>query len=737
MVNNIFTSNNIVITNDVSYSDGQWRASTKNPYFIFKYSFLPKKGWWKVKLRIRADANILPKLYFDFGNDFNERQSISLKHIRGDLYSATIKLPFEVKNLRFDPLEEPAIFSVDLLCFKHLSIFGISIFALKQVLRIFIKNPKNAIPKIFKSAKSFLRSTKIYDITSASAEDRQQTAFEIWQEKFDYKPEKHNEGLNRNLDSLDKKPKISIIMPVYNTDKVLLDKAINSVRNQLYQNWELCICNDKSSKKYIKEALDEWQKIDDRIKVKHRQQNGHISQASNSALELVTSDWVALLDHDDVLRANALAEIVMAIHENPEAEVFYSDEDKLDATEKRYDPHFKPDFSPDLFRSMNYLNHLTVHKTHNIKRVGGWRDEYIGSQDYDLNLRIWESIRDEQIIHIPKILYHWRAIKGSTALDSREKDYAVDAGLQALNAHLKRVDVAAQAERLAEFSHYRVKYDLPKDLPLVSIIISTTDNVDSVRRCITSIYEKSGYSKFEIILVNNNSKHEDSFQYFEMLTQKGKARILNYPHAFNQSAIKNFAVEHAKGSIIGFMNFNLEAISENWLVEMVSLVCRDGIGCVGAKLYHENNTVQHGGIILGLDGIAGPSHKYLSRWEPGYFARMKALQNLSAVTGACLFVKKSIFLQLGGFNEESLKTAYNDVDFCLKLRAAGYLNIWTPFAELYYYQNISTSTGTDSEIDYMRRKWFKDFSVDPYYSPNLSITGKDFSIKTEDPPYFL
>jgi len=523
-------------------------------------------------------------------------------------------------------------------------------------------------------------------------------------------------------------------MPVYNTPERYLVEAIESVQNQTYDRWELCIVDDASTAVHVRRVLERFQQTDPRIKIRYDQENGHISRASNAALELARGEWVAMLDHDDILEPHALAEVALEICAHPDAELIYSDEDKIDVDGRRFDPFFKPDFSRELFRSQNYLNHLTVHRADNIRAVGGWRIGFEGSQDYDLNLRIVERIDATRIRHIPKVLYHWRAIKGSTALAGSEKDYAFEAGRRALEENVARMGLSAQVEHAPETPFYRLHFSVPDPQPLVSLIIPTRDRVALLRDCLESIWEKTTYRNYEIIVVDNGSKDPDALKYFHKLESKRNCRILQYNKDFNYSAINNFAANKSGGEILGLINNDIKVISPDWLEEMVSWAIQKDIGCVGAKLYYENGRIQHAGVITGVGGVAGHSHKYFDRRDPGYFYRLKVVQNLSAVTGACLVVRKSVFDEVGGLNEKDLPIAFNDVDFCLRVRQAGYLNVWTPYAELYHLESISRGAEDDpekirrfqAEIAYMKNRW--TLIPDPYYSVNLTLDREDFSL---------
>jgi GT2 family glycosyltransferase len=534
-------------------------------------------------------------------------------------------------------------------------------------------------------------------------------------------------------------PKISIIVPVYNPNKQLLIECIESVINQSYPHWELCLADDKSTHSHVREVLTIYNAKDKRIKTVFREVNGHISAASNSALEITTGEWTALLDHDDELHEHALFHVVSAINKKSDTEFLYSDEDKISQEGNRVDPHFKSDWNLDLLYSQNYVSHLGVYKTAILKNIGGFRLGYEGSQDFDLLLRYSREINQENIVHIPKVLYHWRMVEGSTALAPGEKLYTTDAGIKALNSHFKALDETVTVEQGNNANLYKVNWPTVNNNvsePLVSLIIPTYNGYEITKQAIDSILEKTTYSNYEILLVDNNSNDPVALAYFDSFDLHEKVTVLRYPYPFNYSAINNFAAKQAKGEVIGLVNNDIEVISPQWLTEMVSHALREDIGCVGAKLYFPNNTIQHAGVIYGLGGVAGHSHKHFPREHPGYFYRLMLVQNLSAVTAACLLVRKSVFNKVQGLNEKDLTVAFNDVDFCLKVQAAGYRNLWTPYAELYHYESVSRGAEDNPEkvarfnreTDYMKRVWNTDSKADPCYSPNLTLDREDFSI---------
>ncbi len=528
-------------------------------------------------------------------------------------------------------------------------------------------------------------------------------------------------------------PLISVLMPTYNPDPGWLRAAIESVRAQLYPHWELCIADDASTSGEVRDILRSYSESDKRIKVVFRPENGHISAASNSALALATGAWVALMDHDDLLAEQALFWVAECIAAHPDARLIYTDEDKIDDEKgQRFDPYFKPDWNIDLFRSQNTFSHLGVLATDLVRAVGGFHEGLEGSQDWDLVLRCIERVGPEQIRHVPRVLYHWRVHGASTAGSMKAKPYAALAGERALNQHFARIGVRATAEYVGV--GYRTRYALPDVPPLVSLIIPTRNALELVRQCVSSIVAKTSYPRYEIIVVDNDSDDPAALTYFRSIAQKPNIRVVRDEREFNYSALNNAAVQVARGEVIALVNNDIEVISPDWLSEMVSFALQPGVGAVGARLWYPDRTLQHGGVVLG-PGVALHAHKGLPAGLNGYAGRAALIQSFSSVTAACLVIRKAIYQQVGGLDEVNLQVAFNDVDFCLRVREAGYRNVWTPYAELLHHE--SATRGEDvspqkrqrfvREIAYMQQRWPDMLRHDPAYNPNLTAAGEDFS----------
>lgn len=557
-----------------------------------------------------------------------------------------------------------------------------------------------------------------------------------WVQECDTLTPARLDALRQRAAQLASPPLISVLMPVYNTPEKWLVRAIESVRSQLHPHWELCISDDASTQPHVRTVLERYAREDPRVRVVHRPQNGHIAAASASALELATGEFCALLDHDDEIPPHALLLLAEQALAHPSAELIYSDEDKIDETGQRFDPHFKPDWNPDLLTSQNYLSHLTMIRTATLRRVGGFRVGFEGAQDWDLFLRVTESVPAATIHHVPHVLYHWRAIDGSTATQLAEKDYATQAARRALEEHFIRTRQIAQPE-LARGSHWHIVRPRPEPAPLVTLVIPTRNRRELLVTCVESIYARTAYPAFEFLIADNDSDDPELFAFYERMKVRGNFTVLPCPGPFNYSAINNRAVAHARGEIVGLLNNDLETLHPEWLDEMVAHVVRPEIGCVGAKLYFPDRRIQHAGVVTGLGGVAGHAFKGFTREEPGTPQfRPHVVHNVSAVTAACLLVRREVYQRAGGLDEAGLAVAFNDVDFCLKVEALGLRNLFTPFAELLHHESASRGAEDSPEkirrfqreIEVMKQRWGTRLLNDPAYNPNLTLDAEDFGL---------
>lgn len=733
------------------------------PRFLLRSSLgqMPE-GWVEISYKMESFRKWLhPSLYLDAGAGFLETQKITLprpfkvltlsseKNEISTLPSLEVPaepktevrflifLPGPVHGLRLHLLTASRAFFPQDLRIRELGILQMAGLLLWRHLRPFVSQPGLLLRMIQRSLNVGRREGfAVIRRRFLLQEQGVGAGYQEWVEAYDRLTSEDRASIRQHSKQMGYKPLISVVMPTYNTPVQWLRLAIESVRNQLYPYWELCIADDASSAPQVKQLLEQYRLEDERVKVVYREKNGHISAASNSAIELATGDFIALLDHDDELAEHALYMVAVELNAHPDAAFIYSDEDKLDEAGLRYSPYFKSDWNPELFLCQNCVSHLGVYRTQLVREVGGFREGYEGCQDWDLALRIAERIPVTQIHHIPHVLYHWRAISGSTALAIEQKNYAQEAQHKMLTSHFAQVGLVDVQILPGIGSHWRIKYPLPHPAPLVSLIMPTRNRFDLLHRCVESLYQKTTYPNFELIIVDNQSDETSTLEYLQRLANERGVKVLRYDAPFNYSAINNFAVRHARGDIIGLLNNDLEVISPDWLEEMVSHALRPGIGVVGAMLYYPNETIQHAGVILGVQGIAGHAYAHKPRGTAGQVGRALLTQNLSAVTAACLVMRRALFEEAGGLDEKHLPIAFNDIDFCLRLKQKGYENVWTPYAELYHYESASRGsedtlekqTRFQQEIDYMQRHWGELLQNDPAYNPNLTLESGDFTL---------
>ena len=562
-------------------------------------------------------------------------------------------------------------------------------------------------------------------------------SYETWVAMFDTLHPEDRAAIRADAEALSYKPLLSVVMPVYNAPSEFLRQAIDSVLEQLYAHWELCIADDCSPDPEILRILATYQRKDPRIKVVRRDQNGNVSAASNSALALATGELVALMDHDDVLPAHALYMVAVELNRCPEADIIYSDEDKIDRSNIRYGAYFKSDWNPDLMRGQNMINHLGVYRRSLLVSIGGFRLGYEGSQDYDLALRAVERTTPERIRHIPHVLYHRRVFPQSGSFSASNLPRATRAARRAVQDHLDRLGTGASVVPLPGLDSYsRVIYPLPPVPPPVTLIVPTRDKVELLSQCINSLLARTEYPDFNVIIVNNRSCEAETLAYFASLERNSRVKILAFDREFNYSAINNFAIGQARGNVIGLVNNDIRVIEPGWLKEMVSHALRPEVGAVGAKLLYPDDRVQHAGVITGINGVADHAHRFRARHDVGYFGRLVLTQDYSCVTAACLVMRKTVYEEVGGLDETNLRVSFNDVDLCLRIRDKRYLVVWTPHAELYHVESASRGRDTHpeqaerarNEVRYMKMRWGDSLLCDPYYNPNLSLDNVGFNL---------
>jgi O-antigen biosynthesis protein len=543
-------------------------------------------------------------------------------------------------------------------------------------------------------------------------------------------------GMAAIAKALKYQPLITILVPVFNPSAQFLREAIESVRSQAYPYWELCLADDASTAPHVRLILEKYAADDPRIKVAFRAENGHISHCSNTALEMAQGEYIALLDHDDLLAPEALYEVALLLNQHPEADMIYSDEDQITAEGIRKNPFFKPEWCPDTFLAKMYTCHLGVYRRSLITELGGFRIGFEGSQDYDLVLRLTE--KTDRIFHIPKILYHWRIHNESVTSGHEAKPYAYIAAEKAIAAALERRGEAGVVSGVPKHEgHYRIRYFIP-NLQLVSIIIPTRDLGELVDQCLTSIFSKTTYPHYEVILIDNGSTEAHTQEVINKWLSAEPQRFQSYPLKipFNYSAINNYGVTKAKGNFLLFLNNDTKVITPDWIESLVEQAQRPSVGAVGALLLYGDNTIQHAGVVMWTGFVADHSHKDCSSSAPGYFGQIIDISNVSAVTGACLMCRREIFEEVGGFNETELKIACNDIDLCLKFIERGLRNIYLPHVKLYHYESKSRGKDTTpekrdrflKEAEYMFARWKPFMPADPCYSRHLNHRNADYRV---------
>ncbi len=719
-----------------------WCCSDSDSYFIVRQSCWP--GWFMLEFQVNLlDEREHERARFYYSSErsyLQKERSFVLPFQSGKMQRRIVRLP-RVRLARFDPMESAGHFAI-----RH--------FALKPLLPSFARDRMSwrlarlygrtqlEVLQVFAQQASqqsdVNRDDLLYQAYDASFEQRARSgiSYQQWITQVELPYLAAMRACMRPTSGI----LFSIIIPVYNPKPVFLQQAVLSVQRQYYSNWELCLVDDASTRSDTRDLLRRFAEADARIKIVFREQNGHISVASNSAASLASGEYLVLLDQDDELAEHALWAVWEALQSTPGAHLLYSDEDKLDETGRRYEPHFKPDWNPALQLSHNYTSHLGVYKADLFRQVGGFREGVEGAQDYDLFLRCLAALDqpDQQIVHIPQVLYHWRALAGSTAQAASQKTYTWEAGLRVLEHYLQLTGQQAVVEKGLLPNTYDVRYALPESLPKVSLLVPTRDGLEVLCRCVESVLNKTTYTNYELLIIDNASQQVETLTYLDDIQQDARVRVLSWPHAFNYSAINNFAVGETQGELLCLLNNDVEVIAADWLNVMVSHAIQPTVGCVGAKLLYGDGRIQHAGVVLGIGGVAGHAHKYYPSDHHGYFSRLKVTQNYSAVTAACLLVRKVVYEQVGGLDEINLQVAFNDIDFCLKVREAGYRHIWTPYALLYHHESVSRGQDDTSEkkkrflaeMNYMRQRWRELLQADPCYSPHLSLEYEDFSISS-------
>ncbi len=653
-------------------------------------------------------------IYYDVGRDYSERTATYLEFYN-QVAKGVVEIPLDAKAIRFDPFMQTTLFSIE-----ELSV---------EIIGYTEGKDQHLAQKIMLGG--------LPNIQPPYAE-----AYNDWLNLYD-PPEGVYPTLKRESDAWETRPCISILMPTYNFVEEYFRQALQSLQGQVYDNWRLCIADDCSTDPKVKAIIEEYRQADPRISVVYRTENGHISEASNSALALVQTEYVGLMDHDDKLHPLALYFVAEQINLTPDMAIIYSDEDKINDQGLRTDAYFKPGFNYDLYLCQNMISHFGVYKTEVLNAIGGFRKGFEGSQDYDLALRALDYAGFDKIVHIPRVLYHWRLHEESTSQDNDAKPYAKISALASVKEHLSSRNIAVELEEDCFMSVHgkKLTYQVDQSQNSVEIIIPSKDNAAVLQTCVDSIIEKTSYQNYRITIVDNGSTEPAALSLLAEYQAQANISVIKHDQPFNFSALNNLVALESEADLVCFLNNDTEVITADWLTEMVSLAIQPKVGCVGAKLYYPDDTIQHAGIVLGFGGIAGHPHKRNSKEDIGYYGRAGMRSEFTAVTAACMVIEQPLFKSLGGF-DENLAVAFNDIDLCLQLRVAGHRVVFTPYAELYHHESYSRGyddQGTkkariEKESDYLKAKWGETLARDAFYSPNHGLLDDEKSFQLAHPP---
>jgi glycosyltransferase involved in cell wall biosynthesis len=713
-------------------SDGEYMTTGRDPQFVVHPDrHALRRGWALVTLEVRDAQQPLRPILYAFGADpGSQPTAFRLPVVTRGMVRKVVAFPAEVHSLRLDPIDVAgACFSIATASVHHvgkLSLFWRTFSVLSWVQR------KDLL------AAALRRDFATVDHLAHNALTSDDEAeYSAWVKLYDTLSPSDTAAISERVQHLRWRPLLSVVMPVYNPRPKYLRQALDSLVHQLYPDWELCIADDASTDPEIKTVLDEYAQADKRIKIAYRRQNGHVCAASNTAMQLASGEYLVLMDHDDLLPAHALYMVADELNRHPDADLIYTDEDKIDDENRRHDPHFKTDWNRELFYSQNIIAHMAVYRTSLMREIDGFRVGYEGSQDYDLALRFIRRTQPSRVRHIPHVLYHWRIFPGVTSLSSDNPQKSVDTARRALEEYFSEAEPSAAVVPYEKFpSWWRIKRSLPEPLPRVSLIVPTRDRVDLLKVAIDGLLRATEYDDLELIVADNESVERETLSYLDELRDDPRVRVTRVEGPFNFSRVNNHAAKIATGSILGFINNDVKVIHADWLQELVIQISQRNVGAVGAKLHYANDTIQHAGVILGLYGVAAHGHRHFPRDSIGYFGRPVLVQNISAVTAACMLVRRDVFDGVQGYNESSLAVGYNDVDLCLKIRKAGYDIVFTPFAELYHLESQSRGENlSPQQLEretrdraYMLEHWGEVIQRDPFYNPNLTVDTEDFGL---------
>jgi glycosyltransferase involved in cell wall biosynthesis len=711
---------------------GGWESTGSDPQLAFQAP-LPR-GWVRFRIRGYAHPAANLVLYLDHGTGMTEGAARRIGVLTGRPREIHILVPFgRAIGARLDPGAGQGRVVIEELELREVTRFSVLMSALMLGMRYRRGDEKSWVWLAHRTI-CIVRSSGIRGLRQALATQLYRhlslSDYALWQEQ-----QSVDEPANLAKRSFAYRPLISLIVPVYNVAEPWLRRCVESVRAQLYDNWELCLVDDASTRRHVRTVLNEYATLDPRIRVIFRLKNGHICQASNDALEIANGEFVGLLDHDDEIVPEALYEVVSVLNEHPDADLIYSDEDKIDENGQRHSPYFKPDWSPETLLNHMYTGHLSVYRRSLIEAAGRFREGYEGSQDHDLVLRVAELT--SRVVHIPRVLYHWRTLAGSAAGAVDVKPYTAQATIRALRDALLRRGIRGQVGSTPNFPDRFIVTYIPDLSRKVSIIIPTRDQAGLLGRCIESIVRQTTHPNFDICVVDNDSVEEETATLFRDWSQRLGSRFLvvREPGAFNFARSVNRGVQATDGELVLLLNNDTEVLQPDWLNNLAGFAERPDLGAIGCKLLYPNGTIQHGGVVLMRGGVGGHAHAGLAAESPGYFGRMLAAANCAAVTAACLMVRRDAFTAVGGFDTD-LAVAFNDVDFCLRIQRMGLRNVCLGNVRLLHHE--SASRGPDylpekqarfnSEVQIMRSRWSALLDADPFYSPHLRQNPVDFGI---------
>jgi GT2 family glycosyltransferase len=687
---------------------------------------------------MRRGAHLVARLYIDTGTGFSDAESIVIPATRAGNIKQIIKIPRDTRRLRLAPMRSEGIVRLDFLRITEISgverIFRMMEWVAGDIIKF--KNTGRARKYNITWGRLLTDLKGAYEDCAKLRFHSVPLDYDSYVRKFDTLRQSEIDSIRRHMRSFARRPLISILIPVCGESIGHLKSAIQSVFEQIYAEWELCIAVDEDVDSETASYLKSLSEGDGRVKVVFLSAGGSVSTSSNGALAAAAGEYVAILDQKDVLSSAALYFVVAKINEIDDLNIIYSDADEIDGDGVRGNVCFKSSWNPDLFFSSDNISRSATYRTSLVRELGGFRAEYEGGQGYDLALRCVKRSVSSQICHIPRVLCHFRRRGEPGSVDPSVENNACMARGRALSEFFSdQPGVSVSQGELP--GTYRVRYPIPTPAPKVTVIIPTRDGGPLLKKCMHSIFDGTVYDNFEVVVVDNQSESRETIDFLRSLSKRSNVTVLRYDFPFNYSSINNFAEKHASGEILCFLNDDVEAIEPGWLSEMVSHALRPDIGAVGAKLLYGDGFIQHAGVVMGIGGFASHAHRLYPATHPGYAGRACLVQNFSAVTGACLVMRRDVFRAVGGFDEDNLPVAFNDVDLCLRVREAGYRVLWTPYAVLHHYESYSRGDDQMSpekrarfnrEKNFMLSRWKTDLLNDPYYNQNLTLDREDFTI---------